>query len=194
MDGSDSLTRSEYGTALTFIQSIVRSLPISSDQVLGGMIEYSDKPNLRIPLNQPSGLRYSVLYIGPSRGTKATTHEMIELATTEAFSKGRGGRPGVPKYLLIITDDKVTPSKELQDAVSKAEKAGINIYVVDIGDRMNATGLQLLAPVPKNRYAVDDVASLNGIVKGLVKNILTDVAERKYTIVFKQYKYVLWLE
>ena len=149
------------------------------------MIEYSDKPSLRIPLNQQGGkqgLIYQVLYTRASRGTKAATHEMIELATKEAFSKEKGSRPGVPKYLVIITDDKVTPSKELQDAVRKAEKAGINIYVVDIGDRMTTTGLQLLAPVPKNRYAVDDVTSLDGIVDGLAKNILKDVADRKYLV------------
>lgn len=183
MDGSASLTRSEYNTALSFIQSIIRSLPISSNGVQVGMIEYSDRPNLRIPLNQPSskaGLAYRVLYVGASRGAKASTPEMIELATKEAFSKEQGARPGVPKYLLVITDDSITPSEDLKDAVSKAKRAGINTYVVNIGDRMNAEGLKLLAPVPKNRYSVDNVASLRSITDGLVKNILKDVAESKY--------------
>ena len=184
MDGSDSLTRSEYSTALTFIQSMVSSLQISGNEVQAGMIEYSDRANLRIPLEQGSrknALKYSVLYVGPSGGSKAATHEMIELATREGFTKEKGSRPGVPKYLLVITDDKVVPSRELEEAVRKAEEAGINIYVVDIGDKMDTKGLNLLAPVPKNRYAVDNVGSLNGIVDGLVKNILKDVAERKHT-------------
>ena len=196
LDGSDSLTRSEYNTALLFIQSTLRSLPISSNEVQAGMIEYSDKPTLRIALNQQggkSGLIYQVLYIGASRGTKAAVHGTIELATKEGFSKVNGARPGVPKYLLIITDDKVSPSKELEDAVTRANKVGINIYVVNIGDRKNVTGLKILAPVPKNRYSVDDVASLDGIVNGLVKNILTDVAEREYlaTSVIKMHPQLL---
>lgn len=169
-----------------FIQSIVRSLPISSREVQGGVIEYSDKPKLAISLNQRNSkpsLMYGVLYLNPSRGSKASIPEMIELTTQQAFSEDSGARPGVPKYLLIITDDDVSPTKELQDAVSEAEKAGIHIYIVDIGDKINIEGLQLLVPVAKNRYAVDDVSSLSGIVKDLVKNVLKDVAERKYPVV-----------
>jgi hypothetical protein len=147
------------------------------------MIEYSDKPSLKIRLNQQEGkfgLIDRVLHVVASRGTTAVTHEMIELATKEGFSRENGARPGVHKYLVIITDDKIIPSKELEDAVSEAEKAGINILVVDVGDKTNSTGLKIIAPVPKNRYSVDDVASLGGIVGGLVKNIFIDVAEREY--------------
>ena len=196
MDGSDSLTRSEYNTALSFIQSIIQSLPISSNGVQAGMIEYSDRPNLRIPLNQQggkTGLVYRIQYTPASRGAEASTPEMIELATKEAFSKEQGARPGVPKYLLVITDDSITPSEDLKHAVSKAEQAGINTYVVNIGDQMNAEGLRLLAPVPRNRYTVNDVASLKSITDELVKNILKDVAESKYITTayfFSPFKYI----
>ena len=194
MDGSNSLTRSEYNTARDFILNVIESLPISTNEVQAGLIEYSDRPTLRIPLNQQrgkDGLISRIRYIGPSNGAKASTPEMIELATKEAFSKEQGARPGVPKYLLVITDDPVTPSEDLEDAVSKAQQAGINVYVVNIGDRANADGLKLLAPVPKNRYTVDDVASLKGITNGLVKNILKDVAESKYYWVFSFRFYVV---
>ena len=183
MDGSNSLSRTEYTTALRFIQSIVRSLPISGNEIQAGMIEYSDKPSLQIPLNQKGGklgLTYGVLYVRNSGGTKASTPEMIELATKEGFSKKKGARPGVPKYLLIVTDDEVTPSDELRDAVDKAKEAGVNVYVVNIGDKMNTEGLKILAPVAKNRYTVDDVSSLDGIIDGLLKNIFKDVADREY--------------
>lgn len=146
------------------------------------MIEFSNRPRLRIPLNQAGGkqaLLYSLRYIAGSRGNKVAFPEMIEFATKEAFGRDRGSRPGVPKYLIVITDDNVPFSEQLRAAVDEAEKAGLNVYVVNIGDTTSTEGLNVLAPVAKNRYVVDDVRSLNGVADRLVKNILIDVGERK---------------
>ena len=182
LDGSNSLTRSEFNKVKDFVRSFVNVQTISRNAAQVGVIEYSDKPKIEIALNDNSNsasLRYDILYIRQSRGTKAATAEMIEMSTNELFSRERGARPGVPRYLVILTDENVTPSNELKAAVRKAAEEGIEIYVIDIGDKLDLGALKLLAPIPKNRYGVDDVGSLSNIILRIRRSILDDVTERK---------------
>ena len=182
LDGSDSLTTLQFEKVQEFVRTFVRSLTISRNAAQIGVIEYSDRAKIEVALNESSNsasLDYAILYIGQSGGRKADTVAMLRKATDELFSLEGGARPGVPRFLVVLTGGKDAPSKDLEDAVRKAKENGIRTLVVDIGDTMDVDALKVLVPIAENRYGVDDVASLSSLVFRIKKDIVRNVAERK---------------
>lgn len=122
MDGSGSISADEFRKMKTFINRLVlRSIQMSPDAVRVGLLQFSDSLREEFPLSRQqsiSGLVQTVNFVrqlgGPTR-----TGRVLSLILHH-FDTSKGGRPDVPKILVVLTDGKAQdnvagPARDLRD-------------------------------------------------------------------------------
>ena len=88
-----------------FVSSVVSYLPVSESEVNVGVVEYSDRQYEEINLDdyhKTPPLRQAIELIKPSEGATSRTGEVIKFVRERIFASG--GRAGVPKVLVLLTD------------------------------------------------------------------------------------------
>jgi hypothetical protein len=139
LDGSDSLTESEFEKLKEFVIKSLASYNISRENTHVGVIEYSDNVFIKLPLHQYftiQELKEAVKDIEPSRGRNVLTDEALKTAAADVFSINSGGRPGAAKVLIVITDDASSGSQPISETVEPLKEAGIQVHVIAIGNRI----------------------------------------------------------
>ena len=139
LDGSDSLSTSAFENLKEFVIESLSRYTISREKTHVGVIEYSDKVNIKLPLHQYftiQELKEAIKVIKPSGGQGVVTDDALKIAAKDVFSVASGGRPGAAKVLVVITDDSSTGSQPISEAIEPLKKAGIQVHVVAVGNRV----------------------------------------------------------
>jgi hypothetical protein len=158
LDGSNSLTRTQFESIKKLVSNILDRYTISPEETRVAVIEYSDRPEVLIFLNDykdRNTLQEAVDDIRPSRGPNTATDEALKLAAEHIFSPERGSRPGASKALILVTDDMSTGTQSLRDAAEPLRKKGVPVYVVTIGSRYDVKEIKDLSPSPGYVISVD---------------------------------------
>ncbi|XP_046851485.1 collagen alpha-3(VI) chain-like [Xenia sp. Carnegie-2017] len=138
IDGSDSMTSTDFNYVRAFIKSTVDRFPISEDDVRVALLEYSDNIDMKFGFlthtNKP-GLLRAIDGVMFSRGSGVLTDHVLAEAN-QLFSPITGSRSRVPKVLVVITDDSSTGGRPLSVVASPLLEAGVKVYVVGIGPRV----------------------------------------------------------
>ena len=82
------------------------------------------------------------------RGYTTRIDTALRLVQKELFNEKHGGRPGIPKILVILTDGSQTKDADAEDPVKIANEisaSGIIVLVVGIGKGINAQELLNIA-------------------------------------------------
>lgn len=187
IDGSDSMTSSDFNYVRAFIKSTVDRFPISEDDVRVALLEYSDNIDMKFGLlthtNKP-GLLRAIDGVMFSRGSGVLTDHVLAEAN-QLFSPITGSRPRVPKVLVVITDDSSTGERPLSVVANPLLEAGVKVYVVGIGPRV----------IPADWTGV--VQNENGVVVVNTSdhiNIVKDNIERNIRGYAESSKYFLLLQ
>ncbi len=187
VDGSNSLTTNEFENLKEFVIKSLASYNISRENTHVGVIEYSDAVSIKLPLHQYftiQELTEAIRGIQPSRGRNVVTDEALKTAADDVFSITSGGRPGAAKVLVIITDDASSGSQPISEAVDPLKKAGIQVHVVAIGNRVSRKELEDITsedkrihvvPTPENLpEKADDVAD---VIEEAIQNRKSSLTE-----------------
>ena len=164
LDSSGSL-RNNYEQEKEFLKSLASTFGVSSNGSRAGVVTFSYFSEHSIKLSDHSDIASFNQAVDeiPLMGSTTRIDKALCLAQKELFSLGNGGRPGVPKLLILLTDGTQTQDAGAEDPGDVAEELradGINILVVGIGRGVNETELTHIAGEEKSVYSAASFESL----------------------------------
>lgn len=182
-DGSDSLTEEEFENLKLFATSVVESYNISPLDTHVAVLEFSNRPRIISTLSNGASASQVISAIrntSPSRGMNSVTSEALEEAARNVFSPQAGGRTGVPKTLILITHSRSSSSVPVSQAVQRLRAAGIRVYVVGVGTRVDMQELKGIAAGDSALYPVQRPSGVPGIADDVVRTINQDIKRSEY--------------
>ncbi|XP_053570261.1 collagen alpha-6(VI) chain-like [Bombina bombina] len=171
IDGSASITPSNFTTMKTFMKDIVESFTIAQNKVRVGVAQYSTNTQKEFYLNEFYSSTDMKKRIEEIKQLRAKTYTGKGLKFVRQFyDSTNGGRKnqGIPQYLIVITDGKSSDSVEEEAASLRNE--GIHIYSIGIG-LLNNFELVQIAGTPNNVFTVQTFEVLDSIKRQIVSQI-----------------------
>ncbi|XP_041423473.1 collagen alpha-6(VI) chain-like isoform X1 [Xenopus laevis] len=171
IDGSASITSSNFTSAKTFMKEIVDSFTISQNRVRIGVAQYSANPKKEFFLNQYYSSADMKKQIDNITQLKATTYTGKGLRFVKQFfdpANGSRKNAGVPQYLIVMTDGMSNDSVEEDSAALRS--SGVKIFSLGIGLR-NSFELVMIAGTPKNVFEVETFQALDSIKRQIVGQV-----------------------
>ena len=173
VDSSGSLT-TEYHKQKKFVKQLAESFQISQSGTRAGVILFSYHAEHRIKLldhDSTSTFNKAVDDLPLMRSTTRIDKALL-LVQKGLFTKKNGGREGVPKLLILLTDGSQTPGDDAKDPAKLAEairKSGVKFVVVAMGAAVNKTELTEISGDPSNLHIADTFDQL--ISPDFIRNI-----------------------
>ena len=151
-----------------------------------GLLEYSNHPRVVSKLGNSSNkneVLQAINNLAPSRGSGSVTSEALEEAARNIFNEEAGGRPGVPRALILVTHSKSSSiSTPTAQAVRLLRSAGVRVYVVSIGNRVDALELEGISSGKGTIYSVGVPSGVPTMATVVVKNINEDIRRSKFNM------------
>ncbi|MEE6466246.1 hypothetical protein FKM82_006883 [Ascaphus truei] len=171
IDGSASITPSNFTSMKTFINEIVKSFTIAQNKVHIGVAQYSTNPQKEFFLKEyysSADMRKRIDEIGQLK-TLTYTGKGLKFVR-QFFDPANGSRKnqGIRQYLIVITDGKSNDLVEEEAAALRSER--INIFSIGIG-LPNSFELVQIAGTPANVYIVENFEALESIKRQIVNQI-----------------------
>ncbi|XP_070186564.1 uncharacterized protein [Littorina saxatilis] len=172
LDGSHSITDSDWARGRVFVSTLVNSLEIDIDAIHAGIIVYSSDIGDTVPLKpfldkttlkrKASGLNQ------PPLGRTNTALGLRALRSMFAAL----GRPNVPHIGIVITDGKSSNVQATMDEALLAKTVdGVVMVVVGVGLDTLATELDAMATSPATLFNVTGFSALFDIAAALRERI-----------------------
>ena len=175
LDSSGSL-RKDYGKEKQILKAVAATFGISSNKSRAGVVTFSYFSELSIKLSDHSDISSFNKAVDniPLMGSTTRIDKALRLARKELFSSVNGGRAGVAKLLILLTDGSQTQDAGAEDPKDIADELradGINILVVGIGNGINQNELTQIAGYPQNMYSASsfDEAIRNDFISSFKK-------------------------
>ena len=183
LDGSESLANKGFDGIKILVETMLDNYNISETETHVGIVEFSDKANVILPLNElfePNLIKDKVQRIIPSGGKGTVTDEALRKSADVVFDVKSGGRPGASKVLIIVTDGTSSGKEPPKRAVKPVKEKGVRVYVVNIGEDTDKDELKDIAPTEKNIYPAKTPQEIPSIAPKLVDDIDKDVKKRTW--------------
>ena len=81
----------------------------------------------------------------PFEARSTHTNLGLDFVRTNAFTQAHGDRPGVPNYLILLTDGKSWRPVETKIAAEAIHRTNINVIAVGIGNLTDQNELEIIA-------------------------------------------------
>ena len=183
LDGSESLAKKGFDNVINHTMAMLDNFTISEPETHVGVVEFSDKANVILPLNElfePNLIKDKINAIVPSGGKERVTDEALRKAADEVFKAKSGGRPGASKVLIVVTSGKSTGKEPPKRAIRPVKEKGVRVYVVNIGEDNDKDELKDMVPTEKNIYSVKaPIKEKPFVAYKLVGDIKDDIKKRK---------------
>ena len=145
LDSSGSLRR-DYSKEKDFLKALAATFGVSSNGSRAGVVTFSYYTEHSVKLNDHTDLASFNAAVDsiPLMGSTTRIDKALRLTQKELFSIPNGGRPGVTKVLIVLTDGSQTKdagAEDPGDVADEIRKSGINILTVGIGKGVNKTEL-----------------------------------------------------
>ena len=186
LDSSGSL-KDEYHKEKEFINEVISTFDIGEDKSRAGVVTFSQDAELSIQLNshyEIASLKDAVETI-PLMGNTTRIDKALRLAQDLVFLERNGGRVGLPKVLILLTDGSQTEGEDQEDPVHVANEiraSGIKLLVIGIGSGIDRAELIKIGGGDRNVFTA---ASFDQLIEGkFIQKISTgSCAEAKSSIV-----------
>lgn len=181
LDGSVDVHRRDFEKMKDFVKQSARRYPISEKGTHIGVIEFSDKVDLKIKLSDFYNLGSFVAKLSKikqSSGQGTVTDEVLRMAASKAFKSTSGGRPIAPKRLIILTGSESTGAEPVQEAVIPVITEGIQVYVVGVGYRVDRKELEgIVGPNHDRVFFIPRAIQLSLLVNTINDKITTEAVQ-----------------
>ena len=176
LDSSGSL-KEDYSKEKDFLKVLAGTFGVSANGSRAGVVTLSYYTEHSIKLNDHTDLSSFSAAVDkiPLMGSTTRIDKALRLTKKEMFSAANGGRTGVPKVVILLTDGSQTQdvgAEDPGDVADELRKDGINILVVGIGSGINATELAHIAGGASNSYTAASFEEL--LASDFVKKIKSD--------------------
>ena len=177
LDSSGSL-RNDYQREKDFLKALAGSFGVSADGSRAGVVTFSYNAEHSIKMSDHTevGSFSDAVDRIPLMGSTTRIDKALRLSQRELFSPSNGGRPGIPKLLVLLTDGSQTQDADAVDPGDIADEMrrdGIRILVIGIGGGVNQTELEHLGGGKANTFSAasfDELISEEFIHKVTDKN------------------------
>ena len=166
LDSSGSL-KDDYSKEKGFLKALAASFGVSEDGARAGVITFSYYVEHSIKLNDHFNLddfNQAVDKI-PLMGHTTRIDKALRLTQKEMFTAANGGREGVNKIVIVLTDGSQTYDDDSEDPASVAgelRNIGYTVLAVGIGKGVNVTELADIAGGVDNVYSAATFEELIG--------------------------------
>ena len=157
LDSSGSL-RNDYDKEKDFLKALAATFGVSETGGRAGVVTFSYYTEHSVKLSDHTDLASFNDAVDkiPLMGSTTRIDKALRLTQKEMFSIGNGGRPGVSKVLIVLTDGSQTQDAGAEDPGDVAEElraSGITVLAVGIGKGVNRTELAHIGGAAKNVYS-----------------------------------------
>ncbi len=177
IDGSESISWSEFDRMQSFISELVGQFAVSPDDGHVGIVQFSGEGQGRVEISLSAD----------GGAVQAATFNMEQIVGVTDIQEGialgqgqltMGGRAGVPHVLVLLTDGE---HNQPGDPIAEAELArslGTEIFAIAIGDGTKIGELNAIVSAPAGGHviSVDDFDGLLTILGTLVQVVCPPTA------------------
>ena len=175
-----------FNQAKDFIKNMLQdNYTISEPGTHVGIVEYSDEPSMKLPLNETfdeNSINTVVDEMTPSEGESANLDKALEKSVDKMFGVALGGRPSAKKILVVIAASNTTAKEALKKAAKPLKERGVRIYVIALDDA-DPEVLSELVPDKKKIKKVKDKNKLPKLHEEISTLIDDDLIKSKYCFV-----------
>lgn len=167
LDGSGSISSSEFRQMKTFANDLVNSFTIGPADARIGIVQFSWKTQLEIALSDDqAALADTINNLRQFRGG-TDIQDGLEEGRTEL---ARNGRSGTPQVIILLTDGYHNRDGNPQTEAQLAKNAGVTVFTIAVGNSVNRNQINGIASDPDSRYvfSVSNFAGLQIILQPLV--------------------------
>ncbi|XP_060937286.1 collagen alpha-6(VI) chain [Limanda limanda] len=185
VDGSSSISRTQFQDGQQFLRSVVEGLDIGPDKVRVGLAQYSDEPHseflLKDHVDKQSLLTAIDTY--PYRGGNTYTGKAIDFLRETYFTE-EAGRPNgqrVPRIAVIITDGDSTD--EVKDQAKKLRNEGVIVFAIGVG-QANIEELGFIASKPLDRFrlTINSYEALKTLREELLRTVCVSMEDQRQAL------------
>ena len=157
LDSSGSL-KDDYSKEKGFLKALAASFGVSEDGARAGVVTFSYYTEHSIKLNDHFNLddfNQAVDKI-PLMGHTTRIDKALRLTQKEMFTAANGGREGVNKIVIVLTDGSQTKDNDSEDPGQVAKELrnmGYTVLAIGIGKGVNSTELADIAGDKNNVYS-----------------------------------------
>ncbi|XP_068092359.1 collagen alpha-4(VI) chain-like [Hyperolius riggenbachi] len=171
IDGSASITPSDFDMSKSFMKEIVDSFNIAQDRVRIGVAQYSDNPQKEFFLNEHFSSATMKQHMDRIVQLKQNTYTGKGLTFVKQFFEPANGsrkKQQIPQYLIVMTDGESHDT--VQEGADELRGSGITIFSIGIGLK-NSFELIQIAGSPQNVFMVENYEALDSIKRQIVSQV-----------------------
>ncbi|CAL8359843.1 unnamed protein product [Boreogadus saida] len=152
LDGSWSVEDVNFDIVKRWLVNITTSFNIGQKFVQVGVVQYSDRPVLQIPLGKHLSNKEvitameSIEYMGGNTRTGTA----IQFATDKLFGLSERGPRGIARIAVVLTDGRSQDT--VLQAAEAARKKGIILFAIGVGSETEVSELRDIANKPSSTY------------------------------------------
>ncbi|KAK3608159.1 hypothetical protein CHS0354_034118 [Potamilus streckersoni] len=173
LDSSASIWEDDFNEQLKFVQKLIENFHVGKPYVQIGVVtfntnvypqfhlkDYQNKESMKTAI---SNIRYNI------GGTE--TDKAIQYARDTMFLDVNGGRLGVAKIIIVITDGYSSKPHSTAMEASIAQSHGITMFSIGVGSGVKRVELKAMASKPTDKYVfeVNDYSALDFIRESLTE-------------------------
>ncbi|XP_059800900.1 collagen alpha-6(VI) chain-like [Hypanus sabinus] len=173
IDGSGSISPTDFQKMKEFMHSFVNRTTISPENVHMGLIQYAADYRLEFNLVRYSSqddIRKAITAVRQIGGGTMTGSALS--FTEEYFAQSKGGRPGIPQYLIVITDGEA--QDEVLGPATSIRNEGIIVFAVGVSEANVSQLLEIGGSQDKVHY-VEDFTQLEDLDQKIYWEICSHV-------------------
>lgn len=130
VESSDIIVPTEFLKIKLFIESLMDQSVLGPDALRMGLVQYATQTRLEFPLSHDKTEMRKKVEAMSELGGGIETGKALQFVS-QFFDVSKGGRPGVPKILIVISEGK--SQDEVADAANMLKRNGVLIYAIGIG-------------------------------------------------------------
>lgn len=169
VDGSTSITQTNFKTMLKFMESIVNKTTVGEKLTRFGVILFSNEPQSIFTLKTYFTKRQVTKAIRELISPTGDTYTGRALEySLQFFDKQYGGRRDfkVPQILMVITDGAATQPSKLMAPSVKLRDNGVQVFSVGV-EGADIAQLEIMAGNPSRVFYVDNFDALATLYKNI---------------------------
>nr|KAG5705131.1 hypothetical protein BaRGS_030848 [Batillaria attramentaria] len=157
LDSSVSVGSEDFEFLKQFVTALVSDFDVGPDTVRVGVMKYSDN----------SSTEFNLIDSASDNDLNRTISSALDYLRTSMFTPENGDRPNVPNVGIVITDGKSSDPAETVMAARAARDAGIILFAVGVGSKIDVSELDEIATDPDSShvFTATDYSVLDSEVK-----------------------------
>lgn len=169
IDSSSSISYTDFSKQMLFIKNLVRQYNVGSNETQFSVVSFDSRVHPEFSLNKYPSKTQVLGALSSIQHHLGSTHteDALNYIANNSFTAANGGRSGVDKWVIVLTDGQSTDPTETVAAADRLHKMGIEVISIGIGSSADQAELEAIATDPQHVYRVDDYDALHSLMMNI---------------------------